>query len=260
MKKPLFIIMAGDGINCERETAAAFELAGAETKILHIADIATNPKILETAEGLALPGGFSFGDELGSGQILALKIRHTLGDSFLKMVAQKKPIIGICNGFQALMKLGLLPFPDAKARVAALAANAGGSFIDKWVTLDVQSESVCLWTQGLPFMEMELPIRHGEGRIVFKEAEEEKIYETLLRQGQIPLTYRGDVNGSYKKIAALTDPTGTILGLMPHPEAFVSSATYKNTGYTGDGHGLMIFKNIVRYIKGEEQTHARRTA
>lgn len=258
MKKPLFIIMAGDGINCERETAAAFNLAGAETKILHITDIAANPKVLETAEGLALPGGFSFGDELGSGQILALKIRHILGDSFLKMVTEKKPIIGICNGFQALMKLGLLPFPDA--RVAALATNAGGAFIDRWVTLDVQPESVCLWTKDLPFAEMELPIRHGEGRIVFQEGAENRIYETLVRQGQIPLTYRDDVNGSHQKIAALTDHTGTILGLMPHPEAFVSSATYKNTGHTGDGHGLLIFKNIVRYIKGEEQTHARRTA
>jgi phosphoribosylformylglycinamidine synthase len=264
MKKPSFIIMAGDGINCERETAAAFELAGAAAKIVHINALLETPEMLATAEGLAIPGGFSFGDELGSGQILALKIRHKLGDAFFKMVENKKPMIGICNGFQVLVKLGLLPFPDeSKNRVTALAANQSGKFLDRWVTLNVNKDSVCLWTKDLDVETFELPMRHGEGRIVFKAGEESAIYQRLLQQGQIPLTYSEDVNGSYHQIAALTDPSGTVLGLMPHPEAFVFKATYKNAqgeSYNTKGDGLKLFENIVRLLKGQDVGHDRKYA
>ena len=257
--KPLFIVMAGDGINCERETAAALELAGGTAKIVHINDLLETPQTLATAEGLAIPGGFSFGDELGSGQILALKIRHKLGDAFFKMTEKQKPVIGICNGFQVLVKLGLLPFPDEKNRRVALAANESGQFIDRWVTLDVNPKSVCLWTQGLPLSSLELPIRHGEGRIVFRAGEEKDIYQTLLRQGQIPLTYTEDVNGSYGRIAALTDPSGSVLGLMPHPEAYVSAMTYKSSCPPMDkGDGLFIFENIVRLLEGRDNTERNR--
>ena len=250
--KPLFIIVAGDGINCERETAAALVQAGGASKIVHINDLLENPKMLETAEGLAIPGGFSFGDELGSGQIMALKIRHKLGSAFFNMVEQKKPIIGICNGFQVLVKLGLLPFPAESERRVALAANESGKFIDRWVSLEVNPKSVCLWTKDLPLSSLELPIRHGEGRIVFRSGEEEAIYQTLVKQGQIPLTYTVDVNGSHGRIAALTDPSGVVLGLMPHPEAFVSRMTYKSSQQdaTAKGDGLFIFENIIKYLGG----------
>ena len=248
-KNPLFLVMAGDGINCERETAAALELAGASVKIVHINDLLEIPQMLAEVQGLAIPGGFSFGDELGSGQILALKIRHGLGDAFFKMVEDKKPVIGICNGFQVLVKLGILPFPSEPARKLALASNESGRFIDRWVTLDVNSQSVCHWTKDLPFNSFELPIRHGEGRIVFRKRQEDDMYQTLVEQGLIPLTYTEDVNGSYGRIAALTDPSGMVLGLMPHPEAFVSKRTYRKTGQQGDGDGLLIFKNIIRILK-----------
>lgn len=254
--KPSFIVMCGDGINCERETAAALKLAGAEAKIVHINNLLETPQILATAEGLAIPGGFSFGDELGSGQILALKIRHKLGDAFFNMVEKQKPIIGICNGFQALVKLGLLPFPQAEERVAALAANESGSFQDRWVTLNVSKDSICLWTKDIPET-IELPIRHGEGRLVFKD---DGVYQTLKKQGQIPLTYTVDVNGSTGKIAALTDPSGTILGLMPHPEAFVSSMTYKDCAAPRKGDGIFIFENIVRLLEGKGRKHDKQYA
>lgn len=260
MKKPLFIVMAGDGINCERETAFALELAGGQAKILHVNDLIASPEALKTADGLAIPGGFSFGDELGSGQILALKIRHKLGDKFFKMVEGKKPVIGICNGFQVLVKLGLLPYPDAEERSLALAANEQGGFINRWVGLNVDRKSVCLWTQGLEKTQIELPIRHGEGRIAFKKGEEEKHYQALVSQGLIPLTYAEDVNGSYGRIAALTDPSGMVLGLMPHPEAFMFRETYRNTyAHTPEkGDGALIFDNIMRIMKGEENTYERR--
>ncbi len=251
---PSFIVLSGDGINCERETARAIELARGSAKIVHINDLLASPEILNDHEGLAIPGGFSFGDELGSGQIMALKIRHKLGDAFFSMVEKKKPIIGICNGFQVLVKLGLLPFPKDQERVAALAANDHGRFIDRWVGLHVNKDSVCLWTKGLPASYLELPIRHGEGRIVFRQGEEEKIYNMLLRQKQIPLVYTEDVNGSYGRIAALTDPSGVVLGLMPHPEAFVAKATYRmpQRDALGRGDGLLIFDNIVRLLEGKD--------
>ena len=257
--KPLFIVVCGDGINCERETAFALEHAGGQAKTVHVNDLIAAPDMLKTADGLAIPGGFSFGDELGSGQILALKIRHKLGDKFFKMVEAKKPVIGICNGFQVLVKLGLLPYPDASERILALAANEQGGFINRWVTLDVNANSVCQWTQGLGKTQIELPIRHGEGRIAFKKGEEQKEYQALIDKGLVPLTYAEEVNGSYGRIAALTDPSGMVLGLMPHPEAFMFAETYRNTHEhaAAKGDGALIFDNMLRVLKGEEKNERR---
>lgn len=253
MKKPLFIVVAGDGINCERETAAALNTAGATASIVHVNDVLAAPEMLRSADGFAIPGGFSFGDELGSGQIMALKMKYRLGEAFYSMVRAQKPIIGICNGFQVLVKLGLLPFPDAPQRVTALASNQQGAFIDRWVRLKVE-DSVCHWTSGMPKREIELPIRHGEGRIVFAAGQEDDVYRRLQRQRQIPLTYSEDVNGSFGRIAALTDPSGCVLGLMPHPEAFVSADTYRHPAmmkrelqqnHPISGDGLVIFRQIL---------------
>jgi phosphoribosylformylglycinamidine synthase len=253
MAQPKFLVIAGDGINCERETAKAFVLAGGESQILHVNEVAADPKLLTRFDGLAIPGGFSFGDELGSGQIMALKIRHKLGDAFFDFVAAKKPVIGICNGFQVLVKLGLLPYPATLERVMALAPNEQGGFTDRWVTLDTVPNAVCQWTQGLT--SFELPIRHGEGRIVFNDA---KIYDILLKSGQVALTYRDDVNGSHGKIAGLCDATGRVFGLMPHPEAFVYQATYRvpQRDFTAGGAGQKLFKNIINLLSGKEVTKA----
>lgn len=262
MKKPSFLVLCGDGINCERETAFALDHAGAEARIIHVNDLLETPEMLESADGFAIPGGFSFGDELGSGQILALKIRHKLGDCFFKMVAAQKPVIGICNGFQVLVKLGLLPYPAEEERILALAANEQGSFINRWVTLEVEAASRCLWTQGLEKNRIELPIRHGEGRIAFRPEAAGKNYARLVKDGLIPLRYTQDVNGSYERIAALTDPSGAVLGLMPHPEAFIFNETYKTPGARAEaaGDGALIFKNILRIMKGEDKNHERRFA
>jgi phosphoribosylformylglycinamidine synthase len=261
MQKPLFIVMTGDGINCERETAFAIGLGGGSARIMHVSDLLEAPEILKEADGFAIPGGFSFGDELGSGQIMALKIAHKLGDAFFALVERQKPVIGICNGFQVLVKLGLLPYPAAREkRLLALAPNAAGGFIDRWVEMEVAAESVCRWTQGLGKARIELPIRHGEGRIALLPGHEDEIYHDLKSKGLIPLTYAEDVNGSYGRIAALTDPTGMVLGMMPHPEAFVFGETYKQTGAAAPskGDGLLLFENIIHHMNGRERADARR--
>ena len=251
--KPQVLVLTGDGINCERETARAFSLAGAEPQIIHVNDLLAAPKKLQSAQALALPGGFSFGDDLGSGQVLALKLSSVLGEELKNFISQKKPVIGICNGFQALTKLGLLPEPFAP-RTMALARNSSGNFMDRWVTLEAEEKSPCIWTKGLSLeTEWQLPIRHGEGRIVFLAGEEESIHRKLSLAGQIALRYKDDVNGSYARIAGVCDPSGLVFGLMPHPEAAISLLQHpRASAMTGKknapGLGLQFFKNCVHYL------------
>ncbi len=258
--KPNFLILAGDGINCEHETAKAFELAGGTTSIVHINDLLLNSKSIFDYQGIAIPGGFSFGDELGSGQLLALKIRHQLSDVFQEFVEQQNPIIGICNGFQVLMKLGILPFPDEE-RTATLTANESGHFINKWAELKADENSICKWTIGMK-SKIELPVRHGEGRVIFKQGHEKELYSRLKENGQIPFTYTEDINGSYEQIAAICDPSGLVMGMMPHPEAFVSQATYRTPqkDIFAKGDGTMIFESIVNYLNDIELTTSQKEA
>lgn len=216
------LVITGDGINCESETALAFTQYGCETKIMHVQDLIDQPGQLSQFQILALPGGFSFGDEIGSGQILALKLKYSLGVALTEFINQKKLIIGICNGFQVLVRLGLLPKPFIE-RQMTLTHNRQGHFINKWVNLTVP-ESKCIWTKSLHGQKITLPIRHGEGKITFAgdQAMQHNTFTTLSANGQIALSYTEDVNGSYQQIAGVTDPTGCILGLMPHPEAATS--------------------------------------
>ena len=250
MSRPEFLILSGDGINCERETRLAFEEVGAKGTIIHINDLLQNPSVLQRVQGMAIPGGFSFGDELGSGQVLALKIKHELYQEFFNFVDSRRPIIGICNGFQVLAKLGLLPdYRDA--RCLTLAPNVSGRFMDRWVEIEVISDSICVWTKNMPDS-ISLPIRHGEGRVMFPLGEEERVFRRLLENGQIPLRYRTGLNGSYGRIAGLCDSGGTILGLMPHPEAALFNATLPThrRDFANPADGMTLFKNVVNYLKG----------
>jgi len=246
--KPTFLILSGDGINCERETANAFEQASASAQIVHINELLDNPTILNNFSGMALPGGFSFGDELGSGQILALKIKHGLKNHFTNFVKNKKPIIGICNGFQVLTKLGILPFPG-EDRAISLATNNSGKFINSWADLIVGKNTVCKWLCDIEET-FALPVRHGEGRIVFKQNFEQSTFNRLQTNGQIALYYKNDLNGSYANIAGICDPSGLIFGLMPHPEAYIFEATSKthNKNPLQNAVGLNVFKSIVKYL------------
>ena len=252
MKQPKVLVLSGDGINCERETARAFSLAGADFIIVHINELLRNPKILRDIQILAFPGGFSYADDLGSGQILAVKIRTLLLDSLKDFIARRKPIIGICNGFQVLVKLGLLPEPFQK-RSMTLSENSNGTFINTWVHLEVDNTSPCIWSKNLDETEdLTLPIRHKEGRVVLLPGSEDVLHANLSASGQIPFRYRYDVNGSHQRIAGICDTSGLILGMMPHPEAAVSNLQHAFSSLLenrlAEGPGLRIFRNCVQYV------------
>ena len=209
MKKAL--ILSGDGINCERESAEAFRMAGAEAVIIHVNALLSNPDQLLQYSIFCIPGGFSFGDELRSGKILAEKMREKMMGVFQAFTKKGGLTLGVCNGFQVLIQLGV--FSNGERRSATLATNSHGQFLDRWVELEIKSEFAknSPWFQGMSGL-LELPIRHKEGRIVLSSHEA----STGLNR---PLRYREDVNGSDDRAAALLDDTGQILGLMPHPEA-----------------------------------------
>ena len=245
------LILTGDGINCETETALAFTETGIQAEIIHIADLIENPIKFESAHILVLPGGFSFGDEIGSGQILALKLKYSLGLELKKFIENKKLIIGICNGFQALVRLGFLPKPF-DLRAMTLTHNRQGHFINRWVDLEVPNSN-CVWTKEIQSKKISLPIRHGEGKVVFKGDNEAQnsIYKVLKDNGQIALNYVVDVNGSYAQIAGVCDPSGRIFGLMPHPEAATSmwhSPSGKDKS-DAKGIGASIFESGIKYCE-----------
>lgn len=223
---PRVLVLAGDGINCDLESQYVFQKANCKTDIVHINKLLEDKNLLEQYEILVFPGGFSFGDDLGSGRVLALKIKYGLKKQLKSFIDRKGTgILGICNGFQVLIQLGLLPHPYEKQEVT-LTHNTSGKFLNTWVNLEVNQNSPCIWTKNLKSNLLALPVRHAEGKIVLKESSQEEIYTKLQESGQIPLSYETDINGSFAGIAGLCDPTGRILGLMPHPEAAHNSLLY----------------------------------
>ena len=267
---PKALILTGFGINCEEEMAAAYRLAGAEATIVHLNQVLHGHVSIHDFDILNFPGGFSFGDDLGSGVVLANKLRYrqtptgrTLLDDIREFVANGKFVLGICNGFQVLVKLGLLP--DLAGTVTpevTLTHNASGRYEDRWVTLRVNPNSNTPFLQGIDTLEV--PVRHGEGRLVIPD---EATRAALVARGLNCLTYvdaAGDAtaaypanpNGAALNCAGLTDPTGRVFGLMPHPEAFLSGYNHpdwarrrREGGFSEEGDGLRIFRNIVRYAR-----------
>lgn len=261
--KPRTLILRTAGTNCDRETAHAFELAGATTEFLHINRLLENSGVLADYQMLALPGGFSYGDDIAAGRILANQIAHHLRDAFRTFVDAGKPIIGICNGFQVLVKTDLLPGPLAgkTGQNCTLAHNDCGRFIDRWVRLSPRGNK-CVWTAGLsPSDILELPIAHGEGKFV---PASDSVRRALWDNDQVALVYvkqdgsaaKGappdNPNGSTDDIAGVCDATGLVFGLMPHPERHVSPMQHPAWTRLGklpaEGAGLQIFRNAVRHV------------
>jgi phosphoribosylformylglycinamidine synthase I len=263
------LIVTGDGLNCERETAHAFRIAGAEPHLVHISDLLAGRAALADYRILAFIGGFSNGDHLGAGTVQASRFKLQLREELELFIHRKKPIIGICNGFQTLVKLGILPGSPVAAgggwtQTASIMANDSGRFEDRWVHLQVDPASPCIWTRGLE--RLFLPVRHGEGRFT---TDRPGLIAELERSGQIVarytdsscreavMTYPENPSGSQGAVAALCDAGGTILGLMPHPEAFVSP--YQHPSWTRElaltgklpplGEGAAVFANGVDYAR-----------
>lgn len=245
--KPKTLILRTAGTNCDKETAYAFELAGAESECIHLNQLIENPSLIDAYQLMACPGGFSYGDDIAAGRILANQIMHHLRDAFTAFVDAGKPIIGICNGFQVLVKTDLIPGPigGATGQTATLTHNDSGRFICKWVVLKPVSKK-CIWTQNLS--EIQLPMAHGEGKFV---PATEAVRKALHDNDQIALVYTDNPNGSTDAIAGVCDPTGLVFGLMPHPERHLRADQHPAWTRLGlgskEGQGLKIFQNAVAH-------------
>lgn len=254
--KPKALILTGYGINAEKELKWAFDLAGAEGTIVHLEDLIENKKMINDYQILGFPGGFSFGDHIASGKVFANLVKYNLFEEVKNFIAADKLVIGICNGFQVITKLGLVPsFDNSYEPVVSLIDNDSGKFEDRWVYLDVENDK-SPWLKGLK--KLYVPVRHGEGKLV---ARDNDVLERLKKNGQValryttvdgsPVEYPANPNGSVYDIAGITNEKGNVLGLMPHPEAYISKELHPRwtEGIVDEHTGLDIFKNAVAYFK-----------
>lgn len=264
------IVITGNGTNCEREMAHACRLAGSDqVDIVYISQLLSGEKKLDEYHLLNLPGGFLDGDDLGSAKAGAHRIMHAfvkgdgerLHEQLMKFIHEGKLIIGVCNGFQLMVKLGLLPAFDGDyhRQTVTLTFNDEGRFEDRWVYLKVNDGSPCVFTKGLDGLY--LPVRHGEGKFVVAD---EALRQRLAASGQIALQYSDascrtavmeyplNPNGSEDAVAGICDPTGRIFGLMPHPEAYLhytNHPRWTRENLPEEGMGLRLFRNAVDFIR-----------
>lgn len=264
------LVMTGFGLNCDLETAYTLELAGARVQRVHINALVDGRVRLEGIRILVFGGGFSWGDDHGAGVLQAVRLRTHIGEQLLRFVEAGNLVIGICNGFQALVNLGLLPGFDGdyRSRRVALTSNDCGNFRDQWVHLAVDAASACVFTPTLEHFE--LPVRHGEGKFIADAS----TLERLSRQHQIVLRYAlpdgrpaagafpHNPNGALDDIAGICDPSGRVFGLMPHPEAYHHPTNHpdwtlhrevaRRRGLPLSSEptpGLRIFQNAVNYLR-----------
>lgn len=266
------LVIAGNGTNCEREVANACWLAGADCDIVHIAELLAGRARLDDYHFLNLAGGFLDGDDLGSAKAGANRLRHAavagsdehLSDQIHRFIAAGKLIMGVCNGFQLMVKMGLLPALDGDYRTQSttLTFNDGGRFEDRWVYLKADPDSPCIFTRGL--QGIYLPIRHGEGKFVTATeaglAAIEARHLGCLKYSDADYTapvmdFPRNPNGSTAAIAGLCDASGRLFGLMPHPEAYVHRTHHprwtREDHLPEEGMGLWLYRNAVRFIEKE---------
>lgn len=254
------LVITGYGINCDKELAHAYELVGADVKIVHLKDILDGEVSIHDFHILNFPGGFSFGDDLGAGKALAQRIKHARSGKFMneikKFIRDGKYVLGVCNGFQVMVKLGLLPGMNDvyDEQSVTLWVNDSGKFEDRWVHVKFDSKKSNPFLKGVD--RMYLPVRHGEGKLIYPEGCGIKPYiagQYCDASGKIAIDYPENPNGSFDSIAALSDSTGRVFGLMPHPEAHLYF--YNNPQWTRmdkkseEGEGLKIFRNVVNHAK-----------
>ncbi len=274
--KPKVLVLSGLGLNCEYETQHAFELAGANAKIVHINSLASREKDLKDFHILAMVGGFSYGDYIREGRLLALSFKYNqaLNEQLYKFIDTGKLIIGICNGYQAMVELGVLPGldKDYRTRRVVLDTNESGRFMDDWVYLDFDPKSPCVFTKGIDRIALPYtPIRHGAGRLVIGNVEgSDHVRKRLQEQHLIPVSYvdrsgnrtpEANPNGSEFNAAGLCDETGKLFGWMPHAEAatyaihdpyysiYRSYAKAAGIELPDEGPGRWVFNNSVEFSR-----------
>ena len=249
------LVLRAAGINCDEETAFAWEKAGARTERVHVNRLVEDPRRLADYQVLTIPGGFSYGDDIASGKILANLLTHYLGDAIRSFLDRGGLILGICNGFQVLVRLGMLPGADCGAR-ATLTLNDSGRYEDRWVRLRAESDHCVFLAKGEM---LEVPVAHAEGRVVVEGGQTG--VSILASGGRVALAYVAadggepaypeNPNGSIGNIAAFTDATGRVLGLMPHPERNILPT--HRPDWTGrdsstEGEGMRLFRRAVKWL------------
>lgn len=263
MSKPKVLIVTGYGVNCEAESEHAWRLAGADPQRVHLNDLLSDPAQLERFDAMMFIGGFSYGDHMTSGHVFALRVKHHMQKELEKFIADGKLILGVCNGFQVMTKMGLLPglAGDYFTLKVSLMQNDCGTFQNFWCKIRFEESSPCVFTQGLgtiPF-----PIRHGEGKIFTLDA---ALLDAIEEAGCVAARYvdadnnptqqfPDNPNGSLHAIAGMCDPTGRIFGMMPHPEAYLFPENHPNWDrqklegvLPEQGLGLKLFKNAVHFM------------
>jgi len=256
--KPRVLILRAPGTNCDQETAFAFQTAGGRPDVVHLNRLLEQPQLAANYQILAIPGGFSYGDDISAGRIFGNQIRHHLRDCLQEFKAAGKLIIGICNGLQILVKSGVLLPDRADEPIATLTLNESGKFEDRWIHLRVASDK-CVFLRGIE--RMYLPIAHAEGKFV---ARDEATLKQLDAAGQLVLRYANatetqdsacipypaNPNGAQLNVAGLCDETGRVFGLMPHPERHIDPTQHPRwtREHHDRGDGLAVFENAVSFF------------
>ncbi|WP_027719432.1 phosphoribosylformylglycinamidine synthase I [Desulfovirgula thermocuniculi] len=259
--RPRVCVLYADGTNCDRETYYAFEKAGGAPELVHVNQLRSGERKLADYQILVIPGGFSYGDDVLAGKVLAVELTSFLADQLQAFVEAGKPVLGICNGFQVLVRTGLLPDARMGEIKVTLMTNDSGRFECRWVYLRVE-ESRCIFTRGLAGQLLYLQAAHGEGKFYTSprvleaiEAGNQVVFRYATPSGEPTGAYPYNPNGSLGAIAGICDPSGRILGLMPHPERFVEVTQHPNwrrpevKSLLKEPHGLAIFRNAVAYAR-----------
>lgn len=259
MAEPRVMVLRAAGINCDRETAFALESSGARAECVHVNRLLEKPALLDATGLVVIPGGFSYGDDIAAGKVLAVEIAHALGDVFRRHVARGGLVLGICNGFQVLSKTGLLPVRghEAEASTTTLAWNDSHRYEDRWVDLQIDP-ALCVMAPR-DRSHVRLPVAHGEGKFVARDpavlrdllSAHQAVFRYVNEDGSAP-EYPANPNGSEGHVAGICDPTGQVLGLMPHPERALfpwNHPSWTREPSRAEGDGACLFRAAVAAMR-----------
>ena len=253
MAKVKTLILRAPGTNCDGETAFAFEQAGAEVSLVHVNRLIRHEEKLAGYQIMVIPGGFTYGDDIAAGKVLANELRLKLNGELPAFIRRGGLVLGICNGFQVLVKAGFLPEPGGKVQTVTLTNNDSGKFECRWIYLAVNRQSPCIFTQGIE--QMYLPVAHGEGKLVALPdalSDSNIVLRYADEQGDTQAGYPFNPNGSVGNITGICDSSGRIFGLMPHPERHIRGTQHPQWTRLGSrvyGDGFRIFRNAVKWAK-----------